>query len=125
MYVKQISIKNYRNFGDQPFILSLKPFTLVLGENNVGKTNLLNAMALLFSQEIALTQRRVLDVDDFNYTTVTTFKKHVSDVNKNPSEIVFPEVVIDAVLGGWPGRKLVQPEQLTLCFSGGCPTLGL
>ncbi len=128
MYVKQISIKNYRNFGDQPFILSLKPFTLVLGENNVGKTNLLNAMALLFSQEIALTQRRVLDVDDFNYTTVTTFKKYISDVNKNPSEIVFPEVVIDAVLtdfdpdqesvvGDWFTDSALNTAQVTYRFA--------
>jgi predicted ATP-dependent endonuclease of OLD family len=70
MYVKRISIKNYRNFGDPPFVLDLKPFTLLLGENNVGKTNLLNAIALLFSQEIGITQRRLLEVDDLNYGAV-------------------------------------------------------
>jgi AAA15 family ATPase/GTPase len=47
MYIKHLLIKNYRNFGDPPFEVELKPFTVVLGENNVGKTNLLNALGLL------------------------------------------------------------------------------
>jgi predicted ATP-dependent endonuclease of OLD family len=114
MYIKQISIKNYRNFGDQPFVLCLKPFTLLLGENNVGKTNLLNAFALLFSQEIALTQRRVLEVDDFNYTTLAAFKKSVFDLSKDPAAICFPEVIIDAILADFdPDQESVVGDWFT------------
>jgi energy-coupling factor transporter ATP-binding protein EcfA2 len=98
MYVKRVSIKNYRNFGDPPFALELKPFTLLLGENNVGKTNLLNAIALLFSQEIGITQRRLLEVDDFNYRAAAAFKKQVPDNGTDPVNVVFPEVNIEAVL---------------------------
>src|SRR5438552_695304 len=98
MYIRRVSIKNYRNFSDPPFALELKPFTLLLGENNVGKTNLLNAIALLFSQEIGITQRRLLEVDDFNYRAVAAFKKQVSDNETDPVNVVFPEVNIEAVL---------------------------
>jgi predicted ATP-dependent endonuclease of OLD family len=98
MYIKQISIKNYRNFGDPPFVLDLKPFTLLLGENNIGKTNLLNAIALMFSQEIGITQRRLLEVDDFNYRAVADFKRQVSDNGTDPVNVVFPDVNIEAML---------------------------
>ena len=37
MYVKNISIKSFHNFSDPPFTMDLKPFTLILGENNIGK----------------------------------------------------------------------------------------
>ena len=54
MYISQIAIKNYRNFGNDLFKIDLKPFTLIIGENNIGKTNLLNAIGLIFSQEITI-----------------------------------------------------------------------
>jgi putative ATP-dependent endonuclease of OLD family len=114
MYVKRISIKNYRNFGDPPFVLDLKPFTLLLGENNVGKTNLLNAIALLFSQEIGITQRRLLEVDDFNYRAVAAFKKEVSGPATDPADVVFPEVNIEAVLTDFdPDQESVVGDWFT------------
>ena len=98
MYIQRLTIKNYRNFGDSPFTIQLRPFTLLLGENNIGKTNLLNAIALLFSQEIAVFQRRTLQLDDLNYTTVTAFKKQVSDSAVDVKSLPFPEVVVEASL---------------------------
>ena len=62
MHISKLSIENFRNFGDPPFEIQLKPFTLLLGENNVGKTNLLAAVSLLFGQEISVAQRRVLEL---------------------------------------------------------------
>ncbi len=128
MYLKRISVKNYRNFGDQPFVLLLKPFTLLLGENNVGKTNLLNAIALLFSQEIGVVQRRILDVEDFNYGSLTAFRKQVADAEKDAAEVVFPEVIIDAVLsdfepdqeavvGDWFVDSALDTAQVTYRFA--------
>ncbi len=32
MYISKLKIQNYRNFGDPPFEVDLKPFTVVLGE---------------------------------------------------------------------------------------------
>ncbi|MDO8956940.1 MAG: AAA family ATPase, partial [Deltaproteobacteria bacterium] len=77
MYVKNLRIKNFRNFCDPPFTMDLRPFTLILGENNIGKTNLLSAISLLFSQEISVIERRNLEIDDINYLTVIAFKKQV------------------------------------------------
>ena len=51
MYISKLKIKNFRKFGDPPFMMDLKPFTLIIGENNIGKTNLLAALSLLFSQD--------------------------------------------------------------------------
>jgi predicted ATP-dependent endonuclease of OLD family len=51
MYISKLSIKNFRNFADPPFEIALKPFTLILGENKVGKTNLLAAVSLMTTGE--------------------------------------------------------------------------
>ena len=49
MYVKKLEISNYRNFKE--FTIDLRPLTLIIGENNVGKSNLLDSLGLIFSQE--------------------------------------------------------------------------
>ena len=98
MHIKQVSIKNYRNFGDRPFVMQLKPFTLILGENNIGKTNLLNALGLIFSQEITIFRKRVLEIDDINYDSIQAFKKEVCDPAIEPDKVRFPEVRVEAVM---------------------------
>ena len=100
MHIKQVSIKNYRNFGDTPFVMELKPFTLILGENNIGKTNLLNALGLIFSQEITIFRKRVLEIDDINYDSMRAFKQEVSDPTIEPDRVRFPEVRVEVVLTG-------------------------
>ena len=98
MYVRKLRIKNFRNFCDPPFTMDLRPFTLILGENNIGKTNLLAAISLLFSQEISVIQRRNLEIDDINYLSVIAFKKQVADQAIEADKVVFPEVEIHAAL---------------------------
>lgn len=98
MYIKEVKIKNYRNFGDPPFIIELKPFTLILGENNIGKTNLLNALGLLFSQEIIIFRKRLLEIDDINYQAVQKFKNQICDFKVVWSEIEFPLVSVEVTL---------------------------
>jgi len=98
MYVSSLTVKNFRNFGDPPFTMELRPFTLILGENNIGKTNLLAAISLLFSQEISTIQRRNLEIDDINYQAVTDFKKQVADQTIEADSIIFPEVEIHVTL---------------------------
>lgn len=98
MYIKLLKIKNYRNFGDPPFEIELRPFTLILGENNIGKTNLVSALGLIFSQEISIARKRILELDDINYNAISKFKNQVCDNNIPPENIDFPEVRIDVVL---------------------------
>ncbi|MEP6934376.1 MAG: AAA family ATPase, partial [Nitrospirota bacterium] len=105
MYVKNLRIKNTRNFCDPPFTMDLRPFTLIFGENNIGKTNLLAAISLLFSQEISVIELRNLEMDDINYLTVIAFKKQVADRSIEADKVVFPEVEIHATLSD------IQDEQ--------------
>lgn len=97
MYISKLRIQNYRNF--QFTEIELKPFTLIIGENNVGKTNLLNAIGLIFSQEITIFKKRFLEIDDFNYDVIKLFKEKVADKTiLNLNEIEFPIVKIEAFL---------------------------
>jgi putative ATP-dependent endonuclease of the OLD family len=57
MYISKLSIQNYRNFGNKAFEIELTPFTLIIGENNIGKTNLLNAIGLILSPDISFFQK--------------------------------------------------------------------
>lgn len=96
MYISKLKIKNYRNFNQ--FEIDLQPFSIIIGENNTGKTNMLEAIGLIFSQEITFFKKRILEKDDINYFAIQDFKKQVSDTNKPIEEIEFPQVLIEATL---------------------------
>lgn len=97
MYIHKLRIQNYRNF--QIAEINLQPFTLVIGENNVGKTNLLNAVGLIFSQEITIFKKRFLEIDDFNYDVVKSLKEKISNTSiVNLNDIELPIVKIEAFL---------------------------
>ncbi len=128
MFIKKIHIKNYRNFGDPPFQMELKPFTLILGENNVGKTNLLNALGLIFSQEIMIFRKRILQVDDLNYASVKAFKDQVMNFDIPTEKVLFPvvnvEVVLtdmddnqEAVVGDWFANRDLTEARITYQFA--------
>ncbi|MEO1653309.1 MAG: AAA family ATPase, partial [Bacteroidota bacterium] len=55
MIIEKLSIQNYRNFKE--FEIELKRFNLIIGENNIGKTNLINALGLIFSPDISFYQK--------------------------------------------------------------------
>ena len=99
MYISKIEIENYRNF--KQFEMDLHPFTLIIGENNIGKTNLINALGLILSQEITIYRKRTLEIDDINYEIVKKFKETVLGKSKkgerlNASE--FPRVKVSIEL---------------------------
>jgi predicted ATP-dependent endonuclease of OLD family len=128
MYIEHITIKNYRNFGDPPFEMEFKPFTVIIGENNVGKTNLLNALGLIFSQEIMIFRKRILEVDDINYSSVEAFKDKVKNPKIPPTEIEFPIVIVavkltdldddqQAVVGDWFINQELTEAKITYQFA--------
>jgi len=130
MYISNLIIRNYRNFLG--FEINLKPFTVIIGENNSGKTNLLNALGLIFSSEIAFFKKRVLEVDDINYKSVYNFKKTVVDLSVPPEEIKFPEVKIEvtmrnfnsdqeAVVADWFIDQELKEAKLTYVFANRDP----
>lgn len=57
MFIKRVTIENYRNI-DACSIEFSRPSTYVLGENNLGKTNLLKLLRSVFNQSM-------LDENDF------------------------------------------------------------
>ncbi len=63
-YISKVEVKNFRNFGT--FTLHLEPTSVVLGENRVGKSNLLRALRLVLDPEsicaVLETQHKVVDV---------------------------------------------------------------
>ena len=99
MYISKLTVKNYRTFKD--LSIKLKPLTLIIGENNVGKSNLLDCIGLIFGQEVSYFKRRVLEVADFNNDVIVEFKKQVLDVSVPIDKIQFPEITIEIVLTDW------------------------
>lgn len=94
MHICKMEIQNYRSL--RAFTIELKPTTLIIGENNIGKTNLLNAISLILNNEIISYQKRGLSISDFNYDTVQSFKKSVADLTVISSDIDFPTITIEA-----------------------------
>lgn len=62
-YISKVRIKNYRNFKDVTVDLSHKQ--VIVGENNVGKTNFIRAIQLILDRSFSDIDRN-LDVCDFH-----------------------------------------------------------
>lgn len=60
MFISKIAISNFRNFRDVEVEFN-NGINVIIGPNNGGKTNLLNALGLIFNSG----QRRRLEIDDF------------------------------------------------------------
>lgn len=99
MYVSKLEIKNYRNFIN--FSIELLPFTLIIGENNTGKTNLLRALGLVFNNEITFYKNRMLDIDDFNNVSIRNFKESILNETINAKDVTFPDIIIRVVMEGF------------------------
>jgi putative ATP-dependent endonuclease of the OLD family len=71
MNIKNITIKNFRNFKDFSIDFS-KGFQTIIGENNIGKSNLYWAIRLILDRDLSYNARN-LDIKDFH-----GFKKDVT-----------------------------------------------
>ena len=130
MHISKLTVKNYRNFGDKEFVIPLRPATLIIGENNIGKSNLIEAIGLIISQDITMFKKRILDIEDINYKTKLEFKKKIAALEKGTkdfNDIVFPEVKVEiilddmsekqlAVVGDWFYEKSLTKAKLTYLF---------
>ncbi len=65
MYIKSLSIRNYRNFKAAKFSFSQGTVNTILGENASGKTNIFQAMRLVLDDSLPL-NARYLTANDFN-----------------------------------------------------------
>ncbi|PPB08918.1 ATP-dependent nuclease [Brevibacillus laterosporus] len=131
MYISKLSVKNYRNFGEGKFSIPLKPFTAIIGENNIGKSNLIDCIGLVLSQDITMFKKRFLDIEDINSRTKKNFKKSIIDLIEeeviDESKIKFPEVRVElilddldedqlAVVGDWFFENTLTKAKLTYWF---------
>lgn len=99
MYISNLKIENYRNFKD--FSIKLKPLTLIIGENNIGKSNLLDSIGLIFSQDVSFFRKRVLEISDFNHSCIVSLKRQILDESVPPESIAYPEIRVSATLVDW------------------------
>jgi len=99
MYISKLEIENYRCFDK--FEIELKPLTLIIGENNIGKSNLLTSIGMIFSQELSFHKRRTLEIEDFNFQCISELKDKILDDAIDPSDIKYPIVKISATLEDW------------------------
>lgn len=81
MYIKKVEIKNYRCFSE--FVVSnLSQLTLIIGENESGKSSFFSALSLpLSGNDISFNQKR-LKVSDINTQSILAFYKAV--IEKRP-----------------------------------------
>lgn len=82
MYIRKVTIHNYRSFRN--FEAKLQQLTVVIGENDTGKTNFFTALSLpLSGNQIDFNQKR-LSVSDINKDAVIDFLTSV--VNDDAEE---------------------------------------
>lgn len=99
MYISKLEISNYRCFDE--FKIDLKPLTLIIGENNIGKSNLLESIGLIFSQELSYYKKRILEVEDFNFKCISNLKDQILNIAIPVAEIKYPVIKISATLIDW------------------------
>lgn len=71
LYISRVVIKNYRNFKNVDVKLGHKE--VIIGENNIGKTNFLRALQLVLDPTLS-DDDRMLDESDFNDTLIDPVK---------------------------------------------------
>ncbi len=113
MIIEKLIIENYRNFRN--FEIELKRCNLIIGKNNIGKTNLLNALSLIFSPDITFYQKRNLEMDDINYNTIQDFKNDIKRATKlEDLKDKFPEVKIEVILSCFnPDQEAIVGDWFT------------
>lgn len=83
LFISRVKIKNYRNFKNVDVQLGHKQ--IIIGENNVGKTNFLRALQLILDPTLS-DEDRMLQESDFNDLLVNPME--------NKEEIVI-EIYVD------------------------------
>lgn len=94
MYIRNVEIENYRAFKN--FEVTLSSLSLIIGENEAGKTNLFDALSLpLNSNDISFNKKR-LSVSDINREAITEFYQAILD-EKSDADIkkLIPKVRVE------------------------------
>ena len=84
MLLNNIHLKGFRNFKDCK--VNFSPKTLIIGANDVGKSNLLYALRLLLDKSLSEADITPVDTDFFAYEETNEFKITAHFSNIDPSE---------------------------------------
>jgi len=82
MFIKNVRIKNFRNFRE--YSLELNPFSILIGENDIGKSNFLEALSLPLSNNDFQRRSKSLKISDFNFDAIDDF---INYIEKNKTVI--------------------------------------
>jgi predicted ATP-dependent endonuclease of OLD family len=77
MYIKDVYIKGFRNFSE--ITVELKPFTTVIGKNDEGKSNFLDAISLVLYGEFFSNRPKTLGLSDINKDDIVSFNDFIID----------------------------------------------
>lgn len=77
MYIKKVHIENFRNFRN--IDIPLKPYTTIIGENDIGKTNFFDAIKLLLNNNSIQFYSKRLSLTDINDMSVREFRQKISE----------------------------------------------
>lgn len=105
MNISKITIKGYRNYKDATINLNQK--SLVIGSNDVGKTNLFHAMRLLLDKSMSEFDLEPKDSDFYAY----------EDTNEFEIIIQFTDVTEECVVSKLKG-KIGDEKELFLVYKG-------
>lgn len=77
MYIKEVTIKNFRNFKN--IKIPLNRFTILIGKNDIGKSNLIKAIRLVLNNNTFEYSSRTLGITDFNNKKMQEFKLTINE----------------------------------------------
>lgn len=87
MYISEISIENFRCFCGKTTVLLNNGMNVFIGPNNAGKTTLIKAMELLFSEK----SKKRLNMGDFHKNV------SVSQIKETPPKIVISAKLVESI----------------------------
>jgi putative ATP-dependent endonuclease of OLD family len=95
MKINSINIKGFRNFVDETINFAEK--TLIIGANDVGKSNLLFALRLLFDRAISDRELELTDSDYNAYTKCSEIQitVEISDITEDCLKSIFVDAIKD------------------------------
>lgn len=99
MYIAELLIENFRSFKNQTKIEFHEGINVIIGQNNAGKTTVIKALELLFSNSKS---KRLL-IDDFNRDTT------VEELKAEP-----PKIKLSATLVESDGEEEYSEELVTV-----------
>lgn len=93
MYISNVYIENFRSFTT--INVPLNPFTILIGKNDSGKSNLIDAINILLYNSRGNYYAKSLSKYDFNLNAVVQFKSKIKEIYKSIKQNISKDEFID------------------------------